>query len=61
MPCTPTIANECFAQWYDAAKTGREFSMEYRFRTAYGKTIWAFGSAELFAIPVERLSGISAL
>ena len=34
-----------YSEWYDAAQTGREFSLEYRFRTPQGKVIWVSGKA----------------
>jgi PAS domain S-box-containing protein len=34
-----------FAEWYDAARQGREFRSEYRFRHPDGRTWWVIGRA----------------
>jgi PAS domain S-box-containing protein len=41
----PDDREQVLANWYNAAKTGDEFSMEYRFRTPDGRTVWVFGRA----------------
>ncbi|MCU0532782.1 MAG: PAS domain-containing protein [Hydrococcus sp. Prado102] len=41
----PKDRDRVFANWYEAAREGREFSLEYRYRTPQGKVIWVFGNA----------------
>jgi PAS domain S-box-containing protein len=41
----PSDRELVFAEWYESARTERQFSMEYRFRTPAGKVNWVFGMA----------------
>lgn len=41
----PDDHEQVFAAWYETAQSGREFAMEYRFRTPTGKVVWVFGNA----------------
>ena len=41
----PEDRENIYCEWYQAAREGREFALEYRFRSPKGKTTWVFGRA----------------
>jgi PAS domain S-box-containing protein len=41
----PKDRDRVIAEWYEAAREGREFSLEYRYRTSQGKVTLVFGNA----------------
>ncbi|OKH23544.1 hypothetical protein NIES593_09995 [Hydrococcus rivularis NIES-593] len=41
----PSDRELVFAEWYESARTERQFTMEYRFQTPAGKVNWVFGMA----------------
>jgi PAS domain S-box-containing protein len=46
-----------FAEWYESARTERQFSMEYRFRTPAGKVNWVFCTAIAIRNEAGALAG----
>jgi PAS domain S-box-containing protein len=46
-----------FAEWYNCARTGREFSMEYRFRTPQNQVNWVFGRATAIYDELGAIAG----
>jgi PAS domain S-box-containing protein/excisionase family DNA binding protein len=41
----PDDKDRVFQEWYEAAKARKEFSSEYRFKSAKGKITWLYGNA----------------
>ena len=41
----PEDRDRVFQEWYDAAKSGKEFASEYRYARPDGSAIWVFGNA----------------
>jgi two-component system cell cycle sensor histidine kinase/response regulator CckA len=41
----PDDRERVFQEWYDAAKSGKEFASEYRYGRPDGKVTWVFGNA----------------
>ena len=53
----PEDRDRVFHEWYEAARTKREFGMEYRFVTPEGKVNWVYGSAVAFNDEAGKVLG----
>jgi PAS domain S-box-containing protein len=53
----PDDWEDVFAEWYNCARTGREFSMEYRFRTPQNQVNWVFGRATAIYDELGAIAG----
>jgi two-component system CheB/CheR fusion protein len=53
----PDDRDRIFREWYAAAKAGREFAGEYRFRTPQGQVTWLSGSAVALRDEAGGVSG----
>jgi PAS domain S-box-containing protein len=56
-PLHPDDREPVLAAWHEAAESGREFALEYRFLTPAGKVSWVFGSAVALCDDAGRVSG----
>ncbi|GAB4233365.1 MAG: hypothetical protein Kow0049_16750 [Stanieria sp.] len=53
----PSDRKRIFAEWNKAVRGEQEFSMEYRYKTTQGKTIWVFVSAIAIRNEEEEITG----
>ncbi len=53
----PDDRERVFTAWYECARTGGEFKLDYRFRTRAGKVTWVSGNAILLADAAGEPSG----
>jgi PAS domain S-box-containing protein len=53
----PQDREKVIANWYEATREGREFSLEYRYRTPQGKVTWVFGNAIAMRDDVGNVTG----
>lgn len=53
----PEDKGEVFSAWYDAATTGQEFAIKYRFGTPKGKLSWVFANAIAIRNQTGKITG----